>query len=301
MYKATPELGNSIGLAGPPTRGVDFIVSLALLLLFTLSSSAGAAAQSARGPVSPLAPPLVQDEEAEQKTGHKFTITYGFAHNLRSRSQDVKSTVMRGPLSFSISVAPWLTIKVGNDTFKSKKPLIGDRVTGFGDTSLTLISKPVSEQICDGAEQGQKCVEHPSVTMIYTAVFPTASKSKGIGSGEVDHSFLAAVGKTVGGSTLEVDFGAYLAGRTDRSGFINIGLLNLVFERELDRDGKWVFHTELDGTAPTEIPSTVNAIHWMIYKPNDKVSFKFGVRNGITANAPKFGYNASITYSGMLP
>src|SRR5215212_7882045 len=147
MDKTAHRPENSIDPGNLFRRIIEFIARPALLLLFTLGLQAGGRAQSLSWPISPLAPPLAQADASQEKTGYKFTVTYGFVHNLRSRNQDIKSTVMRGPISFGISVAPWLTIKLGNDTFKSKQPLDGDRVTGPGDTSLTLISRVINEQI----------------------------------------------------------------------------------------------------------------------------------------------------------
>lgn len=280
-------------------KGIGRLI-LSLLPILILSSNL--CAQSRNVPISALVPPAFQDEPVESDDpGHKFTLTYGFNKTFHSRSDDVTSTVARGPFSFSIDVAPWLTLVLGNDTFKSVKPQGADRITGFGNTSITAISGLVPEETCAGTVNNTGCKQHPSFTLIYYASLPTASKSKGLGSGRVDHSLIGAIGKTIGDNFIEVDFGAYLAGRSDRSGFINIPLLNLIYERSLGKEGRFIFHSEVDGTAPTDaFASEVLTLNYLTYKVNDSVALRVGMQNGITANSPKFGFYASITYTGFI-
>jgi hypothetical protein len=247
--------------------------------------------------------------------GRNVVLIYGFRQTFHPRADDTAPRMQRGPVSFSIDVTSWLNLSIGNDTFISAKAPGLNRVTGVGDTSITVATALVDEETCpppviarnaeEAKEETKACKRHPSFGLTYYGKFPSASAAKGLGTGRTDHSVLGIITKTLGQTknSIEVDFGAYFAGRTDRGGFANSGLLNLMFNRTLDRRDKanWSFHSEVDASTPSEgNPSEIYMLNDISYAISPHFSLKAGTQVGLTSNSPRFGFYGSITISGKF-
>src|SRR5438270_6692289 len=160
-----------------------------------------------------------------------FRFKYGFDAKTRPRREDEGSPSQKLKASFKIYLSPRISFTFGNDNVVWKEPSGGARVTGFGNSTLTFDADLVTED-----STGVR--SHPAVSVEYNLKLPTGSKAKGLGTGRADHELVGIISKSVGDSiiqqgqvikrtNLEVDFGGYFAGNSDRSGFTSNGELTL--------------------------------------------------------------------------
>jgi hypothetical protein len=276
--------------------------ALCLLLLLpatSLARQAGSAASPLTNPfygsLLPREPALTQEESAPEEEASEspvgnFELTYGLNQRFRPRNNDEGARVLRGPLSLSVVLHPRVFLEVGTDTFVSVTPRAGDRVTGFGDTNVGAFFAVANE--------GEDLPA--SIGFFYSLKIPTASVSKGLGSGRADHLILTAVGKNVGEKgKVEVDFGGYFAGRPGEGGFTTTGLLTLFYQRSFGRADKFTFRTQFDGASRTEdVPSEISSINWVQMQLNSRTAARLGAQVGVTPNAPRFGLFGALIFSG---
>jgi hypothetical protein len=168
-------------------------------------------------------------------------------------------------------------------------------VTGYGNTTLNFSADLITE------EEGES---HPSLSFSYSVKLPTGSQSKGLGSGRVDHEYVAAIGKTLSRRTsFEVDLGGYSAGNTDRRGFTTTGEMALMLDHILGslETKKYKLHNEIDlSTRARDTQSEIFSLHWVTFKLSKHFSLRTGVRAGITPNSPRIGGFGTIIYTGSF-
>lgn len=222
-----------------------------------------------------------------------FKLKYGLSGKDRPRHREEGSVSQKGTLSFSVNLTPRITFGVDSDTFVSKKSEDGTRITGYGNTFLNFGADLVNE------DRGR-----PSLSLSYSLKVPTASATKGLGSGRVDHELLAGVGKSLNDrSSFEVDFGGYFAGNPGASGFTNTGELVLNFDHTLGNleSKRYKFHLEMDFSTPAkDTLSEIFGLSWLTTKLSDHVSLRAGIRAGITPNSPRIGGFATLIYNGSF-
>lgn len=232
-----------------------------------------------------------EEDEGESEVWN-FDLKYGFEFSDRPRNEPGGAREMVGPLSFALKLHPRLNVEVGFDTFLSMKEPGAPRVTGAGDMSLTADVLAVEEK-------GRR----PELSFVYTATIPTASVSKGLGSGRVDHLVLAALSKNLcqGGEncTFEVSFGPNFTGRQGESGFITAGQLSLSYEYQF-KNGLGYSGEVAGETRAEDEPSAAATTHVLTYKFNDRYSMEAGLFVGLTSNEPRVGFLTSFTVSGNL-
>ena len=280
---------------------LNTIVMAILLAIVSLDARAQTITFPAYGSI-----PSTQEEAQTQQGGLDFSVTYGLKQLFRSRDDKTGPKVLVGPFNFKLYATPWLTITVGQNTFKSSEVPGEKRITGTGDTSLAVDVVLVGDEPCTQKnaageiERKPDCTQHPGFGLSYYTKFPTASNTK---MGRVDHSILGVISKGIGTTrnSIEVDFGMYFAGKSDSSGYYNIGQLTLIFSRTLDQANRWSFFTEVDSTTRTEeIPSEIYNVTGLGYNLTDHVSVGGGIIAGLTVNAPRFGFYGSLTLKGKI-
>src|SRR6185503_12268840 len=100
----------------------------------------------------------------------------------------------------------------------------GMRTTGAGDSQLGI-------QVVLQHEKESR----PGFSLAYYVKLPTADSSKGLGTGRVDHNFIALVSKKIGGTTLDFNATLLFSGRTTDNGHALSGQGALAASHNLTR------------------------------------------------------------------
>ncbi len=208
-------------------------------------------------------------------------VAYGYNSGFLAKGTPTEQDL---PLALRFAVSRRLLVEFDNDTLITQTSLNGKRETGVGSTVLGT----------------QWVIQHqtkakPAVSFAYYIKVPTASASKGLGTGRADHSFIGLVSKNIG--AIAVDFNAIylLAGRAVRSGHASSGQGALAFSRNLSKNlGGTV---EVSGYSRNDAqPGGMFGLTGLSYQFNRRFSVYSGVRFGLTAETARVGYLGGITY-----
>lgn len=136
----------------------------------------------------------------------------------------------------------------------------------------------------------------PTVSFSYAVKVPTASASKGLGSGQVDHAFTLLVSKDVIGFHLDFNATEMLVGRAV-GGFDRNAQFNLAFSRpvhnKLGFSGEFYGNTQLNAATPGFVSSD-----WALtYSASPRLVIDGGVEVGLIAGGPRRRIFAGVTYS----
>jgi hypothetical protein len=245
----------------------------------------------------PTTPSNTQTQEASTKSKRKrgkvsksadfsgaglLQFEYGYDGNFRAPDA---SRDQAGTASLIFNATEDLQFEVDFDTFHSTTDNANKTATGIGDAYVSLQFTMVSETH-----------RSPSLAFGYLVKLPTASESEGLGSGRVDHKLRFLASKKI--RKTDVDFNAALLvnGDPGTSGHEAGYQLALSFSRELKHgfalEGG-IFGESLD----TDQPRGIFLEGGGSYQPSTRFSYDFGVRFGLTANAPSVGIFAGISVS----
>jgi hypothetical protein len=254
-------------------------------------------------PPSAAASPGATPEEAAVETEEPgtdpgtFFFIYGVNVAARPRHEAETATKVAGGFGFNVYVTRRIFVEIDNDNFVSRKPLIGSRTTGFGDTQLIVGGDAVFEN----SETSK-----PNLSFFYGVKFPSASAEKKLGSGEVDHFLFGTVNKNLRGrfskSFIEADFVEYFAGRGGGNGFAKTSSLAGVFRQWLNDNKTNRLHFEIGGTFATKESNAemYNLDYFEHFLANQKMSFRLGGKFGLTPNVPRAGLYVALTLNGKL-
>ncbi|MDQ2747776.1 MAG: PepSY domain-containing protein, partial [Acidobacteriota bacterium] len=132
-------------------------------------------------------------------------LDYGYDSNFNADGTPSQQFL---PLALRFAVSPRILVEFDNTNFITQTSPDGTRQSGIGDTNLGV----------------QYVIHHqtdttPGIAASYYIKIPTASSSKGLGTGRVDHTFTGLVSKNVGSVTIDFNAAYLLAGRQSRSGY----------------------------------------------------------------------------------
>lgn len=208
-------------------------------------------------------------------------IEYGF--NPYYRARDYRSQ-QAGTLSLLFAATEKIGLEFDFDTFSTQTDANFNRSVGVGDARLGAQFNLV--------EQSGKS---PSFALAYFAKLPVASASKKLGTGRVDHQFIALLSKTVRGTDIDFNAALLVNGKQNSAGFVRGGQIALGFARDLP--GGFGVQGEIYGeTKDADEPQGLFALGALTYKLNSRATFDIGVKSGLTTNAPRFGFVAGITF-----
>jgi hypothetical protein len=190
-----------------------------------------------------------------------------------------------GTASVLFNVTEDLQLEIDFDTFHSLTNNLTHTATGIGDGYANVQATVLSEA-------GRR----PSLGFAYLVKIPTASQSKGLGTGRVDHKLRFLTSKKVG--TTDVDFNAAVLvnGNSDtrrrETGY------QLALGSSLEIKRSLSLQAELFGeTLDTDQPRGLFVQGGLTYQRTTRVSLDVGVRGGVNSRAPRFGIFAGASFS----
>jgi hypothetical protein len=202
----------------------------------------------------------------------------GFYHSDTFRSQH------SGPLVLRYAAHERVLLEFEIDSFISKKDTAGNRESDVGDSraGIQIVLFKETKNV-------------PGIAFAYNVKIPTASSSKMLGTGKVDHRLVMLLSKKFG--NLDVNFnGAYLnVGRQTglrRRASGAQGAINGTYEFE----NNFGLTGEISAQSEDfEQPKGVYALGAVSYKVNKRLSLDTGMRFGLTSASPRYGFFAGFT------
>ena len=229
--------------------------------------------------IKPSRPDLA--DPAEFQRPGVLQVEYGF--DAAFRAEEFRDQ-LRAPLTLRFAASRRLLLELDLDTFDSERDEeTRQRETGVGDTRL-------GAQVL-AVEDGEG---HPALAFAYIVKLPSASETKQLGTGRVDHRVVALVSKKLGET--DVDFNiAYLnVGREDSERRASGGQAALSFTRELT--DKFGLVGEVSGQSEEDLlPRGIYPLGGVTFKASERVQFDAGLRFGIGREAPRVGLFAGVT------
>ncbi|MDQ6787196.1 MAG: transporter [Acidobacteriota bacterium] len=255
------------------------------LSLFTLISAFAVCAQNSAPPddepdfIVP-ARPTVSNPAEFQRPG---VLQLEFGYNANFHATGNYKYQQDAPLALRFAASRRLLLELDTDNPYSQKDLSGARNTGAGDTQLGIqgVLQPENES-------------RPGIAVAYYIKLPTASSAKGLGTGRVDHNFIALASKKIGQTTVDFNAIYLLAGRTSGKGFASSGQAALAASRNLTK--RFGVQGEISGSSRNDLQSgAMFGLGVITYQINRRLVFDSGLRLGLTSGAPRAGVVAGVT------
>jgi hypothetical protein len=135
----------------------------------------------------------------------------------------------------------------------------------------------------------------PTFSILYTAVIPTAPRSRGIGA--MGHSLQLLASKDLGRHHFDVNEGVQFLGQPATSGFDRNYFTALSYSYPLTE--KWGVTGELAGFSRTNAttPATMTLLGALTYSPSPRLVFDFGGYFAVYGNLPRFTFATGLTYA----
>jgi len=137
----------------------------------------------------------------------------------------------------------------------------------------------------------------PSIAISYAVKIPSASASRGLGSGKVDHELTLLCSKDVLGVHFDLNASEFFLGRAGTSGVDHGSQFNVAFSHALYKNlqiqGEFYGNTRLNNNTPGFI-SGLSALVWNIAP---RLEIDGGIDSGITGGAPRLRIFAGFTYA----
>jgi Putative MetA-pathway of phenol degradation len=135
----------------------------------------------------------------------------------------------------------------------------------------------------------------PGIAVSYFIKAPTASSSKGLGTGRVDHSLLFLTSKTLGRYTFDFNGVYLLAGRTSDQGHASSGQGAFAVSYGLTR--RFGLQGEISGVSRNDTePGAIQALGAIAYQVNKRLVLDAGVRFGLSHDAVASGFIGGLTF-----
>jgi Putative MetA-pathway of phenol degradation len=248
-----------------------------LLLLFASVSTVSAQSPSDPDFIVP-ARPTVSNPAEFQKPG---VLQLEFGYNSNFHAPGV-SSAQDFPLALRFAFSKRLLLEFDGDNPISQTSA-GVRMTGPGDTQLGI-------QVVLQHEKDTR----PAISAAYYIKLPTASSGEGLGTGRVDHNFIALVSKNVREMTIDFNAIYLLAGRTSDNGHASSGQAALAVSRKVSN--RWGIQGEISGFSRNdEQTGAVFLLGAVTYQVNRRLALDSGARAGLTHDAPRVGFFAGMT------
>ncbi len=265
-------------------RVTNSVNKLWALLILSLCSGGVAGAQTQPAPAATETPFIVParptfSNPAEFQRPGVLQLESGYNANFHAFGVNNEQDT---PIAVRFAVSSRVLVEADIDAVISQRAL-NQRVTGFGD--------------CQFGVQFVLLHEHetsPGVALAYYIKAPTASDSKGLGTGRVDHNFIALVSKTFDKTTVDFNAIYLLAGRTSRNGHASSGQGAFAVSQGLTK--RFGVQGEISGFSKNdEQPGAMVGLAVATYQVSERLVLDAGVRFGLTHDAPSSGFVAGMT------
>lgn len=219
---------------------------------------------------------------AEYQGSGILQLEYGYDGDFRATgTPDAQALTV----ALNYAVTDKLQLEFANDNFVTQSDSSRNRVNGIGNTYLGFQYTLQSE-----AEN------RPAFAFSYQVTLPTGSQSKGLSNGRDWHSLTGIISKEIKDTDINFNAALLLNGRQGLKSYDKGVALALSFSRELKKGFglQWeVFGQTLDASQPKGIFASTT----VTYQRDLQSQFDWGVRVGLTRNAPRFGIFAGWTFS----
>lgn len=257
-----------------------FLLVCAVLVLGVTASAQDASTDADDEPdfIVP-ARPTVSNPAEFQRPG-VLQLEYGYNANFRAPGTRVQQDT---PLALRFAASRRVLLEFDLDSPFSQTPDGGRRTTGSGDVQLGI------QGVLQHEGKGR-----PGVAVAYYIKLPAASASEGLGTGRVDHNFIALVSKNIRGTTIDFNAIYLLAGRTSGAGRASSGQAAFAVSRNLTK--RFGVQAEVSGLSRNDAqPGAMVGLGVATFQVNRRLVFDGGVRFGLTPDAPNVGVAAGLT------
>jgi hypothetical protein len=275
-------------ISGSPIRVVFFSrvakISIVALLFFALPARAQfprhqTGCYDDKVQVNPNRPTVANPADITQYGA--LELEYGWDHGWPPTGQRFSDA--GGLLKFGLLCD--VEIRWTTTTFLSQTDSSGTQ-RGFGDNWLGPQIRFVHQS-----------AHVPAIAFSYAVKIPSASATKGLGSGRVDHQFTLLASKDILGVHFDANATAFLIGRPSLAGFDRNEQFNLAFSHTLYKtlqiQGELYGNTQLNLTTPG-FASGLAALVWIV---TPRLEIDAGMDTGMTQFAPRRRIFAGFTYS----
>jgi hypothetical protein len=137
----------------------------------------------------------------------------------------------------------------------------------------------------------------PSISIIYAAKEPTASVTKGLGSGRLDQLVALSVGKPFGKMYWNFESKWIFSGRQDNSGIDQNTETSLNLARSISRRFGIVVEVYSDTQKNSATPGFASTLWEVQYSVNARLILDSGIDIGITNGAPHKRVFVGVSYA----
>jgi len=252
------------------------------LVLFIACAVGGFVNVQAQGQSCPdfivPARPTVSNPAEFQKPG-VLQLEAGYNANFRAPGTHVQQDM---PLALRFAVSRRVLLEFDGDSPSSQSDE-GVRTTGAGDSQLGI-------QVVLHHENEKR----PGFSVAYYIKLPTADSAKGLGTGRVDHNFIALVSKKIHGTTVDFNAIYLVSGRTTDNGHASSGQAAFAASHNVRKRAG--IQGELSGYSRNDEQSgALFALAAFTYQIKPRLVIDTGLRSGLTHDAPRVGFFAGLT------
>ena len=138
----------------------------------------------------------------------------------------------------------------------------------------------------------------PTIAFGYNLKFPSASVTKGLGTGRYDHQFVFLASKDIKGFHFDFNASLFRVGRQDGSGSDTNTEFNLAFSRSVYKKLGFTGEFYGDTKLGRDTPAFASGLWAFTYTVNPRLVIDSGIDHGLTSGAPfERRFFAGFTYS----
>ena len=264
-------------------RKSEFIVLTALIAWLGLPSRA--ASQCADTPkdgivANPNRPTVANPADITQYG--VLEVEYGFNHVMGPQRERDNNLV--GLFKFAATCN--LEIRWDTDSLL-RQSIGGTTQTGVGDSALGFQYRFVHQK---------KLV--PAMAISYSLTFPSASVSKGLGTGKYDHQIRFLASKDVLGVHFDFNTAYFFLGRTGGRGTDQNAEMNLAFSHPIYKKLQFTGEFYGDMQFNNGTPAFADGLWALTYTVTPRLVVDAGIDHALTSTAPfRRSYFVGVTYS----
>jgi hypothetical protein len=230
--------------------------------------------------IVPARPTVSNPAEFQRPGVLQLEIGYDTNFHARGSFRDQQDV----PLALRFAASRWVLLELDTDTPFSMEDPSRHTETGVGDTQLGIQCVLYSEN-----------KRRPGIAAAYYIKLPTARENKGLGTGRVDHNFIGLISKTARRTTVDFNAIYLLAGNTSDRRHTSSGQAAFAVTQNLTK--RFGVQGEISGASRNDQqPGTMFGLGVVTYQINRRMVLDGGLRIGLTAEAPRTGVVAGVTY-----